>query len=157
VAKGLRRKPYDGETPRPSWRRYYQAVSDLLDEGGPFSEVAIAKRLGISRQSLWRIHRRNPGLKRWVHEQLLGGNEYLVGPVVRMLGTTAVRNKSPKHAELFLKATGTLEGSEPDDTPAGGVHNYTLNILVPRPDMGAIAPPVPALPAASTRTIEVRR
>jgi hypothetical protein len=47
-----------------------------------------------------------PELRRWVHEQLLDRNEYLVGPVIHMLGTTAIRTKSPKHAEVFLRAVG---------------------------------------------------
>jgi hypothetical protein len=140
VTKRLR-KPYDGESPRPSWRRYFQAYVTLLDEGNPVTETAIAKVLGISRMSLWRVHRRNPGLRRWVHEQLRDSNEFLIGPVVRMLGTTAVRTKSPKHAELFLKAVGAIgarEDGEGGDRPTLNTGNAVFNFLVP-------APPIPAL------------
>ena len=125
---------------RPSWRRYYQAYVTLLDDGNPVTETAVAKALRISRMSLWRIHRRNPGLRRWVHEQLREGNAHLVGPVVRMLGTAAVRTKSPRHAELFLKAVGTI-GSKEDgadmDRPAH-VPTFTYNMLVPFPEVPEI-------------------
>jgi len=147
---------------RPSWRRYYQAYVTLLEDGNPVTETAVAKVLGISRMSLWRIHRRNPGLRRWVHEQLRDGNQYLIGPVVRMLGTTAVRTKSPKHAELFLKAVGTISAKE--DGEGGGDQtnnnygNVTYNMLVPFPEVPVLAqqeaqkflpPPMtfPAIPA----------
>ena len=135
------RKIYDGETPRPSWSRYYQAYVTLLEDGNPVTETAIAKVLGISRMSLWRIHRRNPGLRRWVHVQFRDRNEYLVGPVVHMLGTTAIRTKSPKHAELFLKAVGAI-GPKDDDSggPSAGISPGTviMNYLVP-------APPIPQI------------
>jgi hypothetical protein len=136
VTKRLR-KIYDGETPRPSWSRYYQAYVTLLEDGNPVTETAIARVLGISRMSLWRIHRRNPGLRRWVHEQLRDGNEYLVGPVVRMLGTTAVRTKSPKHAELFLKAVGAIGAREDGGGGETGACQMVINSLVPF----AIVPP----------------
>jgi hypothetical protein len=138
--------PYDGETVRPSWRRYYQAYVTLLEDGNPVTETAVAKVLGISRMSLWRIHRRNPGLRRWVNQQLRDGNEYLIGPVVRMLGTTAIRTKSPKHAELFLKAVGTI-GPKEGDEGAGQTNNYgevKYNFLIP-------GPPLPALTTEATQ------
>lgn len=127
-------------TPRPSWRRYLQAYAELLDEGKPATETAIAKVLGITRMSLWRIHRRNPGLARWVHTQFNASNEHLIGPVVRMLGTTALRTKSPKHAELFLKAVGAIDardgGADQGEAVGAPVGTFTMNFLVP-------APPIP--------------
>jgi len=140
VTKRLR-KTYDGETARPSWRRYYQAYVTLLEDGNPVTETAIAKVLGISRMSLWRIHRRNPGLRRWVHEQLRDRNEYLIGPVVHMLGTTAIRTKSPKHAELFLKAVGTIgskEGGEDNNSRTFTSNQVVINSLVPFPPMPTV-------------------
>jgi hypothetical protein len=69
VAEGLQireRVPRDARpTPRASWYRYLQAASALHDDGKPATESAIARELGISRMSLWRLHRRNPELKRW--------------------------------------------------------------------------------------------
>ena len=145
VAKGLQRKPYDGVTPRPSWRRYYQAYVSLLEDGHPVTETAIAKLLRISRMSLWRIHRRNPGLRRWVHQQLLERNEHLVGPVIHMLGSTAIRTKSAKHAELFLRAVGCFDGKVEDTLSAHGAGGgMIMNFLIPRPE-------TPVIPGVTVR------
>jgi hypothetical protein len=135
----------------------------LLEDGAAVTETAIAKVLRISRMSLWRIHRRNPGLRRWVGEQLRSSNEHLIGPVVHMLGTTAIRTKSPKHAELFLKATGAIDVKTDSgaDVSVVGPGQVTMNFLVPQPAMPAppgvtINLPPAALPAPVIPTIEVR-
>jgi len=91
-------------------------------------------RQGARNQS--EVHRRNPSLRRWVNQQLREGNEYLIGPVVRMLGTTAIRAKSPKHAELFLKAVGAIGAKEDGESGAGqtfAAGHAVYNFLVPAP------------------------
>ncbi len=97
--------------------------------------------------SLWRLHRRNPGLKLWAHEQFMEGNAHLVGPVIRMLATVALRTKSPKHAELFLKAVGYLGAMNEVDSGTGTPLNVNasvvINNLVPRPDWPKLPPGVP--------------
>jgi hypothetical protein len=157
VTKGLHRQARDENVPRPSWRRYWQAYSRQLEDGQPVTETAIARELGISRMSLWRIHRRNPGLRRWVADQCRSRNEHLISPVIYMLGSTAMRTKSPKHAELFLRATGSLDFRDELDSAelaAGG--GFTMNFLVPRPEVPVIPgvtvrEVVPELPSASGR------
>lgn len=96
----------------------------------------------------------------WIHEQLGAENQHLVGPVVNMLGRTALRTKSPEHAKLFLQTMGAmLPGSDPDSGGhAGGGITVTNNFLVPRPDYAAAAlaaSQVPALPAAPVSKIPV--
>jgi hypothetical protein len=137
----------------------------------PVTESAIAKVLGISRMSLWRIHRRNPGLRPWVNQQLGERNTHLVGPVVNMLGTTAIRTKSPKHAELFLRAVGALgpangaRHDDDEDSPDDSRFVTHVNILVPHPQLpnGGRMPvfgpqPASGLPnlPADTPTVAVR-
>lgn len=97
-------------TPRPSHWRYLRAYSELLEEGPVVTYAAIAKRMGISRERLWRIRRRWTGLDAWVSEQLTASNQTLVGPVVRKMAMLGLRG-SREHAELFLKhAAGVLGG-----------------------------------------------
>jgi hypothetical protein len=146
VAKRLQRQPRDEDVPRPSWRRYWQAYSRLLEDGQPVTETAIARELGISRVSLWRIHRRNPGLRRWVAEQCRSRNEHLISPVIYMLGATAMRTKSPKHAELFLRATGSLDFRDEHDTEGPAAGGFTMNFLVPRPE-------TPIIPGVTVREV----
>ena len=156
VAKGLQPEPRDGTVVRPSWRRYFQVYATLLQEGMPVTESAIANVLGISRMSLWRIHRRNPGLRPWVNAQLAATNAHLIGPVIYMLGTMAVRTKSPKHAELFLRAVGALgppNGANGDeDSPEDSRYVTHVNILVPCPQVpnGGRMPQLGAPPPAVT-------
>lgn len=147
---------------RPSWWRVLHAYTSLLEEGKPVTQVAIAKAMNISTMSLWRLHKRNPRLRAWLNEQLCDRNQELVGPVINMLGTTALRTKSPEHAKLFLQAQGSLgplagEGAA-GDAPALGVQTI-VNILVPRPEVPQIAAavPPPAKPVSTIPTITVTR
>jgi hypothetical protein len=81
------------------------------------------------------------------------GPEYLIGPVVRMLGTTAIRAKSPKHAELFLKAVGAIGAKEAGESGAGqtfAAGQAVYNFLVP-------APPIPTLVHAEAKAFLPRR
>jgi hypothetical protein len=156
------RTPRDERTvPRASWYRYLQAASVLHDEGKPATETAIARELRISRMSLWRLHRRNPGLKMWAHEQFMKGNAHLVGPVIRMLGTAALRTKSPKHAELFLRAVGSLDPMnhvEGGDRTRVNVNTpVVINNLVPRPEWPKLPPtaPPPSHMAEPMPTLEI--
>ena len=76
-----------------------------------------------------------------MHEQFMEGNQHLIGPVIRMLGTTALRTKSPKHAELFLKTVGVVDVKsglgEGSDAQTGesrsDVPSVVYNFLIPRP------------------------
>ena len=141
--------------PRPSWYRYLQAATALHDEAKPASESGIARELGISRPALWRLHRRNPGLKAWAHAQFMEGNEHLVGPVIRMLGTVALRTKSPRHAELFLRAVGALDSSRSElDCAPTELVPPVVNVLVPRPDWPPLPQPT-ATPVAETPRVPV--
>jgi hypothetical protein len=74
VTIGLHPRERDLTVIRPSWRRYLQVYETLLQEGAPVTETAIARQLRISRQALWRIHRRNPGMRPWVSSQLAEKN-----------------------------------------------------------------------------------
>lgn len=158
VAKGLQaqtRPERDGFKVRPSWHRYLHVYLALLEEGGSPTEAAVARALGISRMSLWRIHKRNPGLRPWVHEQCRERNAHLIGPVINMLGTMAIRTKSPRHAELFLRATGSLGPSGPElpgPPTAGDVaqNGPIINLLVPLPSLPGSAQAAPAVQAAPT-------
>ena len=159
VPKGLQPEPRDGTVVRPSWRRYFQVYATLLQEGMPVTESAIAKVLGISRMSLWRIHRRNPGLRPWVNQQFGERNTHLVGPVVNMLGTMAIRTKSPKHAELFLRTVGALSpgaggaaNGDGEDSPEDSRYVMHVNILVPCPQVpnGGRMPALGTAPTSST-------
>lgn len=165
VSQGLQprppRAPRDPNLPRPSWWRILHAYSSLIEEGKPVTEVAIAKEVTISRMSLYRLHRRNPRLRAWLNEQLCERNQELVGPVIHMLGTTALRTKSPEHAKLFLQASGSIgalagEGGGGDAPPALGVQ-VVNNILVPRPELPQFpgAPPAPPAPSSAIPTVTV--
>jgi hypothetical protein len=146
--------------PRPSWYRYLQAATALHDEAKPATESGIARELGISRMALWRLHRRNPALKAWAHAQFMEGNAHLVGPVIRMLGTMALRSKSPKHAELFLRAVGSLEPSRGEgESSARALSTPVINVLVPRPEWPALpqAPPPRVTAQAAIPVIDVGR
>lgn len=94
--------------------------------------TAIANRMGITRENLWRLRRRHPGLDGWISEQLATGNEHLVGPVVRKMAMLGLRG-SVDHAELFLKhVTGNLGGAAPAGGPTFNGPTV-INLAVPRP------------------------
>jgi hypothetical protein len=75
-----------------------------------------------------------------VHTQFNISNEWLIGSVVPSIRTTALRTKSPKHAELFLKAVGAIDardgGGDQGEAVGAPVGTFTMNFLVP-------APPIP--------------
>lgn len=102
--------------------------------------TAIAKRMGIARENLWRLRRRWPGLDGWVSDQLAAGNQAFVGPVVRKMAMLGLRG-SREHAELFLKHAAGVLGH--DSQGSGEVHVHTgpaiINIAVPRPGDTAVS------------------
>lgn len=116
--------------------------------------TAIAARMKVSRENLWRLRRRWPGLDAWVAEQIASTNEHLVGPVIRKMGMLGLRG-SQAHAETFLKHMRPQVPFEAGHhgNPAGGVtfNGPTIvNVAVPRPG----DPPVAA---SGAKVIEAGR
>jgi hypothetical protein len=125
----------DTPTPKPSHHRYLRALLELLDEGEAVTQVAIARRLKISRQSLWKMHNRYPWLAKWASERIERVTAELIGPVIRKMGLIGLRG-SKDHAELFLKASGKVGSSDAGEQgPRTGP--TIVNIAIPRPDGGA--------------------
>jgi hypothetical protein len=75
--------------------------------GGEPRDCAIAKKIGINRQTLGRWRRRYPGFSEWVAKQieLRAGN--LGAAVLHSCAQSALKG-SARHAELYLKATRRL-------------------------------------------------
>lgn len=94
--------------------------------------TALAAKLGIARENVWRMRRRHPGLEGWVSEQISAGNDTLIGPVVRKCGLMGIQG-SVKHAELYLRTMGRL--NETPSAPNGMTFNgpTIVNLAVPRP------------------------
>jgi len=108
----------------------------LLQEAAPVTFSAIAKRIGISRISLWRFRLRWPGLDGWVSEHLAASNAKRVEPLLTRMLEFGMRG-SEAHAALFLKYAGpppTTRDTEPGGTTVINNHGPSIvNVAVPRP------------------------
>lgn len=143
---------------RPSWWRYFQACLLLLDRGVPPTLVNIAKELGVTRQAVWALQRRHPGLLAWINTEFIARNKEFFGPVQYRLAMLGMQGHVAA-ADLYLKSLtmgfGTLDAAE--SVPAG--IQVIQNYLVPRPAYPQLEAPAKALPPpmhADIPTVVVR-
>jgi hypothetical protein len=132
---------------KPSYWRYLQACTLLIDAGKPCTNSNIAKELHVTLQGVWHYKKRHPGVEAWVSEKMTAQSAHLVGPLLRrhaLLG----QQGSVASAELILKhASGYFArgpGAVAEELLGGGM---VVNLLVPRPEY-----PQGALPALSAAT-----
>jgi hypothetical protein len=138
------------ERVRPFYHLVLRAHMACLDSGKVPSPVNLAKELRRSRQAVHLMFLRHPDLGAWIDRHVSAANEHYVGSVIRRVAMLAMQG-SPQHAELFFKQrVGAFDrrGFGDEALPPGAelnVNNYTLNLLVPRPEVPAPTPR-PALP-----------
>jgi len=151
--------PIAAERTRPFYLRFLKGYLRVIEAGKPPTCVNIAHELGISKQAVSSMFLRHPELRAWIDRHVEALARQLTGTILYRTGMLGSQG-SHQHAELFFKfTTGGFErkgGAFGDEeAPASvSVANYTLNLLVPRPDMTAIAKP--ALPAMPAKAVEVR-
>lgn len=118
---------------RPSWWRYLRAYVEALEDG-PVTYAAIARRMGVTREQVWRLRRRHPGMERWAAEQLAALNRQLVEPVLAKMAALALRG-SREHAELFLRyAAQQAEAAAAGSVNVNVSHGpQVIMLAVPRP------------------------
>jgi hypothetical protein len=118
------------------------------------TNVNLAKKLGVSRISIWKLHRRHPWLNAWCDSKLLEWNAHYWGLVERRMAMTALQGGgSVAHADQFCKMRSGHYGAqrrgnegEPQQTFNSGQAIY--NFLVPQPAMPQIPGAVVVQPEA---------
>jgi hypothetical protein len=120
-----------------------KAKLDCLDAGLPTTTVNHAKFAGCSRLALWKLRRRYPWLDEWCDEVMRAGNTHRWASIEHRMANLAEQG-SVAHADQYCRMTSghygpALGAGEP--APGTGVGTFTLNLLVPRPEMPAAATP----------------
>jgi hypothetical protein len=123
---------------RPSFWRYFQASVNLLERGVPPTVVNIAKELGVSKQAVWALQRRHPHLLQWVNDTFCERGKVMFGQVQYRFAVLAQQG-SPAHGDLYLRSL-TLGFGSSDQPAATGGPQFTVNMLVPRPEPLPIEP-----------------
>ena len=152
----------NGEKIRPSHWRYAHTKLEMIEKGEAPTVVRIAKALHIDRCTLYEFLRRWPWLDEWVNAIARDAAVQMHGLILKRHGLLAIQG-SVQSADLYCKMDGGFYaragGGLADGNVAAGAGagvTVTNNFLVPRPDYaGALAAPVPALPAAPVSKIPV--
>jgi hypothetical protein len=117
--------------------------------------------LGISRQAIWKLQRRHPGLLAWVDEVVKNHNANYFALVKRKMAFLGMQG-SVAHAEAFFKSLSGAYSTRPlglDELPAAAVNAFQMNFLIPRPAGQAALPPAPSdgavLPGVVVPTVAV--
>lgn len=95
------------------------------------SDLALAKKMHIRRENVYKMRRRYPLLQQWIAETIVAANADLIGPVLRKMALVALRG-SVDHARVFLQASGKL-GPDADPGAGRGVAVFINGIPEPAP------------------------
>jgi len=145
--------------PRPVHLRLLAAFEAALQDGVNPSDTVIAKRLGVTRETINRWRGRSTQVWRWVHDHI-GRRALELKPLVDRRVTELAISGSPEHTKLYYQFVAKMDVPFPDELGAGRIV-VNNNFLVPRPDYAAAAglPPAqtPAAAAAAQPSIPVLR
>jgi hypothetical protein len=130
---------------KPAFWAYLRAVIRLIEVGLPPTQVNLAKELRISKQAVWKFLRRYPELMPWLNSELRSANRHYFALVQRRLALLGIQG-SVAHAEAFFRSLNGLYGEEDRRTEEGASGSFTLNLLVPRPEL----PVIPARQVSAT-------
>ena len=83
--------------------RVLRAYAATMDSGKPVNWQAVAREAGISRQRMWDLRVRYPGLVPWLMANCRRRCQEMADAVVERMGVLAMQG-SVAHAEVFLKA-----------------------------------------------------
>lgn len=108
LTPALQSAALDSFVPRPSHLRYLRAWLDLLAEKGEVTVSRLAEKLDRSRQAVYLLKAQYPHLDAWCARQIRMELSSDAAFILKRIGSIALRTGSPKHAEIFLKATGDL-------------------------------------------------
>jgi hypothetical protein len=123
---------------KPSFWAYLRAAIRLIETGKAPTQVNLAKELRVSKQAVWKFQRRYPDLMPWIDEQLRAVNQNYFGLVQRRLALLAMQG-SVAHAEAYFKSVhGVYAREENQVSDARAGNGYTINLLVPRPELPVI-------------------
>ena len=103
------------------------------------SVVNLAKRVGISRIAIWKMHKRHPRLRAWVNQQLSDAAREQGGAVLMKMASVGLKGSEP-HARLFFTVTGQVGPVKV--TPGGGDDRQPTRVIYEYP-AGTPAPAVP--------------
>lgn len=127
----------------------------VLDDAKPPTYANIALKAGISKQAVWKLALRYPGMLPWVNQVIAEQNGRYTSAVVQRMGVLGATG-SREHAEVYLKWMSGFysqgggfafpDDSDPVPGSLSGAH-VTVNLLCPRPEVpqGAIAVPSKAV------------
>ena len=140
-------------SPRPVHLRLLAAFEGALQDGVNPTDTVIAKKLGVSRETVNRWRRRSTDLWHWVHEHI-GQRALKLKPIVDRRVTELAISGSPEHTKLYYQYVAKV--GSPYGDPDAPVRDDRIvvnhNYLVPRPDysqLPAVGPVVSSTPAAS--------
>ncbi len=123
--------------------RLLDAYEWSLQEGVNPTDAAIAKKVGVQRETITRWRRGNPQLWNWVYENI-GEAAVALKPLVDRRVAELAKSGSAEHQKLFYQFVAKVSPPEEADVVPGGVQ-VVQNFLVPRPEMPQGQPSTPAL------------
>lgn len=137
--------------PRPVHLRLLAAFEAALQDGVNPSDTVIAKKLGVTRETINRWRGRSTQVWRWVHDHT-GRRALELKPLVDRRVTELAISGSPEHTKLYYQFVAKMDVPFGDEPGAGRIV-VNNNFLVPRPDYAAAAGLPPAqTPAAAAAT-----
>jgi hypothetical protein len=108
--------------------KYLQAVIDAIDADGRLSNGALATRMGISRQAIWKMEKR-PGFIAWVNAQIRKETDDLWPKAVRRTAVLAARG-SIDHFNALAKLRGEIRESAPVGGPTANTFNGQTVVII---------------------------
>lgn len=134
--EGIRSNTVPAFQPSPAQLKYLAALEEALTRREPTSDSAICGGIGISRMTLWKW-RQLPGFSAWVQGRLDQTSDWHWPLILQRHELQAIQG-SVKSAEFIWKVRSGVHsrarGIGAEANPATG---YSVNILVPRPDVDA--------------------
>lgn len=118
----------------------------------PYSQRAVAESSGVHEDVVARWHR-VPGFDEWFGDQMYAEADRMVALAAAAVARRVIRTGDASDFERLCRVRGMLPSgyvapNEPSNVPGGvNVAHYTLNLLVPRPE----------LPAPAHQVIDVRQ
>jgi hypothetical protein len=132
--------------PTPKMLRYVLMTRQFAASKHPYSQRAVAELSDVHEDVVSRWHR-VPGFDEWFSEQVLGEVDRLIPLADLSLVWRAIRTGDPRDVEMAHRVRGWWPTAapayvDPQDTAGASPATvpYTLNLLVPRPEMPPVVP-----------------